>query len=588
MLHKIETVKTQHRYPPLYYKRDNWIKWANYLPIPEHKKLVHFWFATLEDNTVRGFPIHFTGDRNELGTNTPPLKGTPKELCTIYEDILRRINEGSLIDPPHDGYVQHYVPLYILTKLRSISAPDKGYKHRLIWNNSSKNGGKVSLNEGVPELHRRMHMPNITPTVFDMLNKVYNENNSLFMGATDLQNGFEQLWVPTYDWPLLGIKIGKRTFVSTVGSYGSASKPKQMHTLLVILTELIEIVCLHKYNLKFNFNDYTIKYMDDTGFFYSSKEKCSKALYWFVKIAREEFGIQIRDSKVVPTTQHMNKFLGFDIVANHNEPYVQLTKDRLAKLQVKTDLILTNKFPFVTLHQWNGCMNTIAGLRWPVRAMLRVITRFIMKCREDQSISYKQIISVPHNILNHVRTCNYIIQTTGQIPISSYTLHTQLAKLKANNFDYILYTDASTPGLGGLCAQTGHWVSQNWDNKLINKHINFKEALIMCSFVESLTHILKNKVVMIRIDNKPVHDGFVAKKFKNPEIDAILFHLFTICAKFNIVLYSDWIETNHNPFADDLSRNKMHQFFTRCRLHQIDPQPLKTFSLSHINYEFFT
>ena len=312
----------------------------------------------------------------------------------------------------------------MLTKLRSWSQPELGEKDRIIFNNSHKNGGKISLNEGISDENRRMGYPPILQTINIKVNRAFDLYGECSIACFDVENGFENLFNNPTEQPLLGVYIHGKHYTSIVGEYGEASKPKQMHSLLIILIELIEIVLKHKYGIELDIMESTIKYMDDGGIFNGSIERTNKILDWIVKIAWKEFGIKMKKSKIVRATKHIDKFLGFEIftdINEHKEPLIQVSKDRRAKLKERGRILCTKeKYEFITLYKWQGCAFSVSEVRWPLKSMVRAVTRKITK-ELKKGTRYHQVIEYDPLVANTVNTFNECVLKLGPMPLKDYS-----------------------------------------------------------------------------------------------------------------------------------------------------------------------
>ena len=179
------------------------MNWAEKLPV-KWKKKVKYWFGKTRDGYIRGFPTHFEGYIDELGTKLPKIYGTWKQKYSLYKDLYRRIMNKTLVETDSKD-IKHYTPIYMLTKLKSWSNPELGEKDRIIFNNSHKNGGKISLNEGISEENRRMNYPVILQTIHNKVTRAVDLYGECSVACFDVQNGFENLFNNPSEQKLLGV-----------------------------------------------------------------------------------------------------------------------------------------------------------------------------------------------------------------------------------------------------------------------------------------------------------------------------------------------------------------------------------------------
>ena len=203
-----EKYKTlQHKYPPLYHKAKNWNIFAKYLYNKQHVKSINEWFK-LKNGKPHGFSIHFTAEKSKLDKKVPRISGTKSQLTSLYKDILRRMNEGKFKKKKFNEIIW-FSPIYMLTKIRSYVDPSLGFKDRTIFNNSAKTGKGDSLNDHVPDEHRKMQFINAINQIKIKIElaKSRSPTKECYMAKFDLENGFENLFIPENEQPYLGTYI---------------------------------------------------------------------------------------------------------------------------------------------------------------------------------------------------------------------------------------------------------------------------------------------------------------------------------------------------------------------------------------------
>ena len=128
--------------------------------------------------------------------------------------------------------------------------------------------------------------------------------------------------------------------------------------------------------------------------------------------------------------------------------------------------------------------------------------------------------------------------------------------------DIIIYTDAALNiGLGGYSNQ-GHWFKNNWKDINLyhdeNRDIVWKELAAIFSFIHSLRHSLKGKVVHIYTDNEACKYMLIKMraKLRRPDLQLLINELCKIFIEYEIISWIEHIPGKDNIIPDALSRNK--------------------------------
>jgi len=232
--------------PPNYWKANNWLHWSQFLPNIHDREWISNIYS-IKNGIRTGFISHFTGDSSKLSKKLCKTKDSPEQQFHLFSDVLRRLKVGTLVKcRPQD--IDHIVPIYLLRKRKNWASPCPIYKNRIIYNYASKN----SLNEHIPDMHRKMRYPPILSTLCDLIYAQIDKYGQCWMGSGDVLTGFENLWSNKSVTRLWGFNIKSQCFRSLVGNYGDASKPRQMHR--ICLVRLIDIYHYQKWKYDLGFN----------------------------------------------------------------------------------------------------------------------------------------------------------------------------------------------------------------------------------------------------------------------------------------------------------------------------------------------
>lgn len=458
--------------------------------------------------------------------------------------------------------IKWFSPIYMLTKLRSFKHPELGYKDRIIFNNSAKIGGNLSINDGVLQRNRSLRYPSAIEAIKYHNNKIKNVNKSveMWMGKGDLYCGFENLWIPIQERPLLGINIEGMTMVSIVGEYGEAAKPKQMHELLVCAIFIVEKILKKEYKVNIPINESTIKYMDDFGVFRDNKKEVNEMLKWITLILWKHLGLKLKGSKTVFATLEM-EFLGIKIFGQKTPTAVAISEDRKAKLKQRGNYIIKRRaVKFIQYHRFQGCAMSSSEIHWPLKAMLRGLSIWLAKKLHTEKVGYYDMVKREPLIINTIRAFLKAIEKVKAVQLQNILDYKHTYKLESSEYDIIIQTDASTEAAGGICLTTGEWFYHKWEKKISHRWIAWGEIIAVLIAIEVNIEHLKGKRVNIFMDNEPARYGLINKRYKNIYVDKVIKEICILCVHNNIFIRWDYINTKDNIYADYLSRLKIDKF----------------------------
>jgi len=417
-----------------------------------------------------------------------------------------------------------------------------------------------------------MRYPPILKTICFLVLYFITVFGQCWIGCCDVLNGFEQLWTNKQESRLLGFNVFSQVFRSIVGNYGEASKPRQMHRTLIIFMRLMDIVYEKRWNEVLHFAKYSIKYMDDTGIFGQSKEIVDKKLKAIQEVGYDTFGLPMKDSKTVWGTQHAENLLGFQVMTDlkvHRVPMLDVSANRKAKLEHKRAIICSGKpYPLVALDQWAGSAYSISELRYPMKAMVRYVSR-----RRDHYLAlgfqYGDMIDYCPFIAASVDAFHRGYEGLGPIPLEDYKFTVEFKDLPASEYDVVVWTDASDYGFGGYVGTTHEWFYGGFSKADKARTIHWKEAMTPLAWLSTILktnpELVTGKKVLIFVDNKSVGYGWANKKYKEISVDSVLQMIFSLMIKYKIFIFTRYIKSKQNYLADSLSRWNVQNFKDACR-----------------------
>jgi len=460
--------------------------------------------------------------------------------------------------------IEAYVPVFMISKYRKISDPGAGMKHRCIFNGSYTKGDIKGINYSIPDIHRKVQYPPIIATIIGLIERIYKKKQRVYIGTMDVQNGFENLFIPQPSQRLTGISIEDIHLKSYCALYGTASRPFQMHNMLYILVELIQIYLKIEKDIILPLANDTMKYMDDIGIFAASKEEVNIMIDHIQTVSWDIFGIPFKTTKTQKGTDKIDRFLGFaiDLTAKDLNDYtISPCKATIDKLCYRADILVQhNTFTLRTLTSWLGSAYNISHLKYPLKSMIRTVG---IIHKEYLHLGYAYNDPVTHNsqLALLITTVTDQLLKMPPIILKKYKMIHMNKIWTTGKYHNILYTDASDWGYGIIDITNGRYCMKKWPKSFTDR-IDVREALSPLAYFTKYGSEYSNKHVMLWIDNQPVMNGIIKKRYKYIKVDVIIHELFKICMKYDIILRVDYINTHANKLADSLSRGDIKGFHT--------------------------
>ena len=114
-------------------------------------------------------------------------------------------------------------------------------------------------------------------------------------------------------------------------------------------------------------------------------------------------------------------------------------------------------------------------------------------------------------------------------------------------------------GCGAVCNH--HWLQWQWPDVWASKDIMTKELVPVVLSCAVWAPLLAKKIVLFQCDNLSLVTAINKESAKAPIVMHLLRCLWFFCAYFNITLTASHIPGVANTLADQLSRNRMVDFF---------------------------
>ena len=392
-----------------------------------------------------------------------------------------------------------------------------------------------------------------------------------WLWAKDLKDGYYNVPINKSDIHKLGFMFNNKIYIFQRLPMGLSSSPniftefmhfpiwaikqdrpdlyyKEVDNDLINLNNFIKEADIHR-NESTTTLAILFYYLDDILGGHPTKQKAWEQFSHSEKILKL-LSLQTKTSKAKPPAQ-IQQWLGK--IYNTKKQWISLPTDKITKYITDLNKILSNQsITKRELLSHIGRIRHMASIYRPLAAFARNL--------EVWAYTVKQLshhIRMSRPLKNDIELAIWGIQRAAQYGISFNQF------LKPMDIpDIILYTDASLNiGIGGYSNQ-GHWFKNNWNDIQLyhpdNRDIVWKELSAIFSFLHSLRHTLKQKVVHIFTDNEACKYMLISMRAKlnRPDLQILINEICKICIQYEIIPWIDHIPGKKNIIPDALSRNK--------------------------------
>ena len=460
------------------------------------------------------------------------------------EHILKYIDRGALYGPIR----KTVIPSDIFLSPIIVNWKKYPNKVRVIWNGSAPKNG-VSVNSLIPDSVRSCKYPSFK----ELIQLAYSVGKGGYLWVADLEDAYWRIPVHPKFHRLLGAEWLGKVFIYACLPFGLATAPR-------IFTQFGDILIwiLHFQNpsLWTDGNILLTKhYVDDFWGGSRNRQTAWKQYNSFLKLLKN-LNIPTSPNKV-QSPSYIVTILGF--VINTMTRTVSLDPKKVKEyLQLIRNMIKYHKsVEFKQLESLIGKLRHTCKAVYGGPAFMRGLDDLLNQKRD---VNGKFTIKKRSDAYIELLFWEKAIVKFNNIPFE-YILRNH------DYFHHTLYTDAATTrGFGGWDSLGNFFQQSNWNGISLPKlqHskdtlINSMELITMISFIIANRHKYKNKNIFLWIDNATSKGWIISKKcdLNSPRFkiisNAIRSPMIT-CIKYKIWFYIEYISSERNKVADELSR----------------------------------
>ena len=524
------------------------------------------------DNLIKGARIGLTENYPpRLSNNNPSF--SVSEKIGIAQQLEKWLKTGIVLGPFDEDYaIQNNITIHML-----FGVPKPDGSTRPILNLSDKSNYNYSINNIID--------PDLCSVEYAQTKQVVETVRALgknaWLWAKDLKDGYYNVSISDKDIHKLGFKFDGKIYIFQRLPMGLSSSPniftdfmhfpiwaikqdrpdlyyKEVDNDLIDLNNFIKEADIYK-NESSTILAILFYYLDDILGGHPIKEKAWEQFSHSEKVLKL-LSLQTKSAKAKPPAQ-IQQWLGK--IYDTRKQWISLPPEKITRYVTDLNKILSNQS--ITQRQLLshiGRIRHMASIYRPLAAFARNL--------EVWAYSVKQLshhIRMSRPLKNDIELAIWGIKRAAQYGISFNQF------LKPMDIpDITIYTDASfNIGLGGYSDQ-GHWFKNDWNDVQLyhphNRDIVWKELSAIFTFLHSLRHSIKQKVVHIYTDNEACKYMLISMRAKlnRPDLQIIINEICKLCIRFEIIPWIEHIPGKQNIIPDALSRNKPipHNLSNNC------------------------
>ena len=481
----------------------------------------------------RGFDLGYRGDPNN-NLNVNNLSSAVEHPLEVNKALEKELKAGRIVGPFKS-------PPFKKFQISPIGVvPKKNGKFRMIVHLS--NPEKNSINSCIDDVFAEVHYSSIT----EAINLVLGMGPKAFMAKSDVESAFRLLPIKPDQYHLLCLKWKDEYYVDRCLPMGARSS--------CALFEKFSTALEHIANRK-GVTSIT-HYLDDFFLANRTSQGCEKDLRKFQAIC-EDINVPLSAEKTKGPTQVID-FLGFEIDSVKEE--IRLPKDKVTKgVQLLSSAITKRKISLNDFQAVLGFLNFACSVIYPGRAFLQCL--------------YSKTAKVTKPF--HKITLNEEDKKDLQIWKEFLLSHNGIYLYREQLFlspDICHFFSDSCGSLGMGAVFGNHWFYAKWPCQwYTQQNIVFLEYLPIIYALKIWGPQLKNKVIMLHMDNEALVHIINKQKSKEPLVRMLLRNMVLLLLSFNIVIKAKHLPGYKNKLADAISRLQITLF---RRLHpQADTLP---------------
>ncbi len=496
----------------------------------------------LEDGLTNGFRLEIDPDAQFDSIDTPPQdynhQSALRHSDMVQEKIDKEVAAGRMEGPfdkiPYDNY-----------KISPIGAVEKKtpgeYRiiHNLSWPAEESVNDFIDVADGKCK-YQTMDM------ILDSLVESGPETN---LAVFDIKHAYKVLPIHPDDVPKMGICFNGKFYFDKTLAMGCRTSAK----IFEIFSTALEWILKNKFQLR------PLHHVLDDFCLLTKPAVLSPQQAKIFTDVCDYLGIPLKIEK--QKSGFVVVCLGFELDSVLMQ--ARLPEDKLSKAEAKlTDLVQKESVQRFKLESLVGLLAFACKVVRPGRAFLRRAYTVIAK-----TPSQFHHIKLNHELKSDLRMWLKFLKSFNGV----YLFH-EREWLSSTVLQ--CYTDASNMGYGLVF---GHkWVYGSFPDSWSRLNIALREAYPVMLLFEMFGQELKQKKLILKIDNEALVSMLNDTTSKNPSIMVLIRHIVLKTMEHNVVYKASWLATKENYLADALSRLQVQRFKDKAKKQGLEVEPNPT------------
>ena len=467
--------------------------------------------------------------------------GSQVELWNkVMKEVKAKRYAGPFTKIPFDNYIQS--PIGLVPK-------DGGKQTRLIFHLSHPRTGKPqsSVNASTPDNLSKVSYPDFDEAV----RRCLEEGEGCHLGKSDFKSAFRHLPILKKHWKFLVMKAQSPLdqkiyyFIDKCLPFGASISCAHFQDFSDAVAHIVQYYTSKR----------TVNYLDDYLFAALLKAMCDNQIHKFLEIC-QQIRFPVSEEKTFWGTTQLS-FLG--LLLDTVLQMVLIPPDKLHKaITLIENTIAVKKITLIHLQHLCGTLNFLCKCIVPGRTFLRRL------------YAAGAHLSNPNHHLpvsSEMKTDLKLWLAFLKTPTAYSRPFLDFEEVTSRDIDF--YTDASRNshlGCGGINGQD--WFIMQWEEAFIEKFepsIAYLELYAVIVGVVNWISKYKNQRITIFCDNQSVIQMINNCTSKCKNCMVLIRILVLQCLLNNTKISAKYVRSEHNTFADLLSRLKYKQFWRTAR-----------------------
>ncbi|KAH9640446.1 hypothetical protein HF086_018112 [Spodoptera exigua] len=279
-------------------------------------------------------------------------------------------------------------------------------------------------------------------------------------------------------------------------------------------------------------------YLDDICIIGHDHETCSNNLQETRRLLIS-LGFIINKEKSNFSPNHSCTYLGYILDTKRFE--VRLPKEKIKRIKLEIKRIsLLKQCKIRTFASFVGLLVSACPAVEYGWLYTKLFERYKYLSLKNTNNNYEAVMTIPKTLKSDFQWWNNAIDHSS-------------CKIKIDNYDLVIFSDASTTGWGVACGDQR--ASGLWNDDEIKQHINYLEIMAAYIGLKIFAKDMSNSQILLRIDNTTAI-SYINRMggIQFPHLTHVTKQLWQWCEYKSLYVFASYIRSSENFEADQESR----------------------------------